>query len=128
MESGGYSAGLQIGGDVGDGWTISDATDLDQLGKWFHYFQIGGDCIGGFGATVFWSTNWDPTNPFKAGTVFGAELGPSAGVDVNVNLGKSYTLLQNWGWWGSWVPDLAWDTSDFNVMLYTTWLVGKAWN
>jgi RHS repeat-associated protein len=76
MESAGLSAGLQVGADVGGSWTISDATDLDQLGKWFYYFQIGGDYIAGLGPTVFWSTNWDPTDPFKAGTVFGAELGP----------------------------------------------------
>ena len=90
-----FLGGIGVGLGVNPGWyvQVSSADDLNQLKNWFNYVNVSASYVGGFTATAFWSLAG--SKPF----VVGAEVGPSAGPDVSVFLGKSYTkiaILHGW--------------------------------
>ncbi len=120
--------GANIGAYAGLALDVSDASSWNLFRGPFEYAEIGGDVLFGAGVIVYWSPNFDITDPTKAGTVIGGEFGVSVGADVDI---ASYGVLRTFVLFPPWPlsdgVDWTWDTFGLNQLFVAEhWLTTDA--
>jgi RHS repeat-associated protein len=87
----GIATGFIVGGfntdeNVGIYYQVSNATNLQELGKQFSFATVQVDVLGGVAVSVFW-------NDSVSHLIYGIDIGPSAGIGFTAGIGESYTVL-----------------------------------
>ena len=108
-----YGGGVGRGFSVTAYWEVSNATTLQQLGKWFN-FVAGSLTIGNPGASTmfFWGRSGNKM-------IYGVDLGIAFGKQLNAAVGSSYTWVNqvHSSWWAN-ILRWVWGK------LCPSWLVG----
>ena len=117
----GGAVGLGVGAGVSFYYQVSNATNLEELGKGFFFTTLSAEVAVGPTATVFWNSL--PTLATSAITsggkpgIIGIDVGIAIGAGVEAGLGYSYTSVMQFngtisaniarGVWDTFNPELA---------------------